>query len=187
MSDIIIYMLIGAGIAFLFLILFKLFSGREKKSKAYSYGNKQAPFPQTTELYDSSLETKKHIKSASRNISMIGEIVPMLEAGNKIAAIKHVQEKEHMSLHDAKAFVDRAEEVMHKMPSLFNFKENGQETGENLVFNSNLSSVDLQIKELIEGGNLISAIKVYREATNCSLLEAKEYCEEFARKNNLFK
>lgn len=149
----------------------------------------EQPFAQATELYDSSLETKKHIKSAALNFSMIGEIVPMLEAGNKIDAIKYVQEKEKLSLRDAKAFVDQAEEVMHKMPSLFKFNSgDGSKVSAGNpddVYIINPTSLDIKIKKIIEEGNLIAAIKVYREATNCSLLEAKTYCEEFAQKNNL--
>ncbi len=181
MSDYIIYMLAGAGIAFVFFLLIKLISGRERKSKAYSLLKGQQPFAQGTELYDPSLETKKKIKTASLNFKMIGEIIPMLESGNKIEAIKYVHEKENLSLSDSKAFVDQAEEVMHKMPGMFNFKE----TKENEDFNTNSSRIDTRIRGIIEGGNLIEAIKVYREETNCSLPEAKEYCEEFARKNNI--
>lgn len=183
MSDYIIYALIGAGIAFVFFLIIKLISGREKKSKAYSMLKGQQPFAQSTELYDSSLETKKHIKAASLNIKMIGEIIPLLEAGNKIEAIKYVQEKEQIGLRDAKAFVDQAEEVMQKMPGIFNFKGNDNEEKE--IYRNDFSQTDIKIKTLIENGNFISAIKVYRDATDCSLADAKKYCEDFARKNNL--
>ena len=183
MSEYILYAALGAGIAFVFFLLIKLFSGREKKSKAYSLLKGQQPFAQGTELYDPSLETKKHIKSAALNFKMIGEIIPLLEAGNKIEAIKYVQEKENMSLSDAKAFVDQAEEVMHRMPGMFNFKENGG--AEKEVYQTNLSDTDKKIKALIERGNFIAAIKIYRDATDSGLADAKKYCEEFARKNNL--
>ncbi|MBS1491969.1 MAG: hypothetical protein JST55_00580 [Bacteroidetes bacterium] len=183
MPDTFIYGLIGAGIAFLFLVLVKLFSGREKKSKVYSIPRDQQIFAQSTEIYDSSLETKKHIRSAAKNIKMVGEIVPMIESGNKIDAIKYVQQKEQLSLHDAKAFVDEAEEIMHRMPSLFKFSSNGEEKKE--VFENNLSQLETKMKVLIENGNLITAIKLYRESSGVGLAEAKEYCEEFARRNNI--
>jgi ribosomal protein L7/L12 len=183
MSDYIVYALIGAGIAFVFFVLIKLITGREKKSRAYSMLKGQQPFAQSTELYDTSLETKRHIKAASLNFKMIGEIIPLLEEGNKISAIKYVQEKEQMSLRDAKAFVDQAEEVMHKMPGMFNFKENGETVKE--IYKTDLSVIDAKIKALIERGSLIAAIKVYRDATDSSLADAKQYCEDFARKNNL--
>ena len=36
--------------------------------------------------------------------------------------------------------------------------------------------------EAIDGGNLIQAIKHYRDHTRCSLKEAKDACEEIARR-----
>ncbi len=185
MSEIILYAGIGAGIALVLFILFKLFSGREKKSKAYPFQKGEQPFAQATELYDSSIETKKHIRSAALNISMISEIVPMLEANDKIEAIKYVQEKEQMNLHDAKAFVDEAEKILQKLPGMFHVHVNGQ--NENQTFQNELSQLDKEIKALIERDNMIAAIKIYREQTNTSLADAKEYCEEFARRNNLMK
>ena len=38
-----------------------------------------------------------------------------------------------------------------------------------------------EIKGLIREEQLISAIKIYRERTNCGLREAKEACEAIAR------
>lgn len=61
-TDTYIYGLIGAGIALIFLVLVKLFYGKEKKSKAYSFQNKEQHLAQSAELYDSSQETKKHIR-----------------------------------------------------------------------------------------------------------------------------
>lgn len=48
MSSILLYMLTGAGIAFVFYVLIKLFSGREKKSKVYSVPRDQQIFAQST-------------------------------------------------------------------------------------------------------------------------------------------
>lgn len=116
---------------------------------------------------------------------MISEIIPMLEANNKIEAIKYVQQKEGMSLIDAKTFIEEAAEVMHRMPSMFKFKENP--VSKNTVYQTNFSTLDLKIKALIERENLIGAIKIYRDETGAGLLEAKKYCEDFACRNNLMK
>lgn len=184
MSDYILYAAIGAGIAFVFFVLIKLFSGREKKSKVYSIPKDQQIFGQSTELFDPSLQTKKNIRAAAKDFKLIGEIVEFMEQGKKLEAIKHVQQKENISLSDAKAIVDQAEEIMKKMPGLFQSKQsNGKEN--NNGFPSQTNGIDNELIELISKGNLIGAIKVYRDATDVSLLHAKEYCEELASKHNL--
>jgi ribosomal protein L7/L12 len=183
MPDTFIYGLIGAGIAFLFFVLVKLFSGREKKSKVYSIPRDQQIFAQSTEMYDPSLQTKKNIRAAAKDFKLIGEIVEFMEQGKKLEAIKHVQQKENIPLADAKAVVEQAEEIMKKMPGLFKSEGNGEEKKD--VFESNDSMLEKKMKVLIENGNFITAIKLYREASGVGLAEAKQYCEEFARKNNL--
>lgn len=184
MSDYILYVAIGAGIAFVFFVLIKLFSGREKKSKVYSIPKDQQIFAQSTELFDPSLQTKKNIRAAAKDFKLIGEIVEFMEQGKKLEAIKHVQQKENISLSDAKAIVDQAEEIMQRMPSLFQSKQNnGMEN--NNGYKSQSTGIDNELIELISKGNLIGAIKVYRDATDVSLLQAKEYCEELASKHNL--
>ena len=188
MSDYILYAAIGAGIAFVFFVLIKLFSGREKKSKVYSIPKDQKVFAQSTELFDPSLQTKKNIRAAAKDFKLIGEIVEFMEQGKKLEAIKHVQQKEQISLADAKAIVDQAEEIMKKMPGLFQSKQNNGKENNNGYQSESVSQstgIDNELIELISKGNLIGAIKVYRDATDVSLLQAKEYCEELASKHNL--
>lgn len=184
MSDYILYAAIGAGIAFVFFVLIKLFSGKEKKSKVYSIPKDQQIFAQSTELFDPSLQTKKNIRAAAKDFKLIGEIVELMEQGKKLEAIKLVKEKENIPLADAKAVVEQAEEIMQRMPGLFQSKENDGKQNNN-GFQSQPTGIDNELIELISKGNLMGAIKVYRDATDVSLLQAKEYCEELASKNNL--
>jgi len=183
MTQTIIYIIIGAGAALTVMFVLRLIRGGEKKSKVYSMG-KERPFAQATELFDPTLNTKStksKIRSAASDISMVKEIIPMLEKGHKIEAIKYVHERhKEMGLAEAKLFVEEAEDLMHKMPKLFNFEEGSKE-----VFNSSPSDLDNRLIQIITGGSLIEAIKVYREANNISLLEAKEYCENLVKTHNI--
>lgn len=185
MTDILLAAIIGAGIALGVLLVIKLLFRKDKNASDFSYSNKQQIFSQSTELYDSELRTKKNIRAAAKDFKMIGEISDMINQGRKLEAVKYVQEKEQIPLEDAQKVVEMAEDIMKKMPSLFDYKENTAYQTSDAFSSSDLSQLETKMKVLIESGNMITAIKLYRDSTNCGLAEAKTHCEEFAKRNNL--
>jgi ribosomal protein L7/L12 len=184
MINVLLAAVIGAGLALGVLVVLKLIFRKDKNATDYSYSNRQQAFSQSTELYDPELRTKKNIRAAAKDFKLIGEISGLIAGGSKLEAIKIVQEREQIPLEDAKKVVEMAEDIMKKMPGLFDYK--GQPTDEySNVYADPSSALDTKLKTLIGSGNMIAAIKVYRDATECGLAEAKAYCEEFAHKNNL--
>ena len=99
-----------------------------------------------------------------------GEISELLARGSKIEAIKVYREATDAGLKDAKDAVEAFER------------------GEPLSLSTvstplpiTPGSMDDQVRDLLRQGNKIEAIKVYREATNCGLKEAKDAVEAIER------
>lgn len=92
-------------------------------------------------------------------------LAELVKAGRKIEAIKLVRELTGCGLAEGKAAVERLEqELAGQAPAAW-------------------PSVELpteQIKALVREGNLIGAIKAYREATGCGLKEAKDAVDRIA-------
>lgn len=184
MTNIFLAAIIGAGLALGIFAVIKFIFRKDKSASEFSYSNKQQVFSQSTELYDPELRTKNNIRAAAKDFKLIGEISEMLEQGRKLEAIKIVQQKEQIPLEDAKKVVEMAEDIMKKMPGLFDYKEKPADEYSNVYANAP-SELDAKLKTLISSGNFIAAIKEYHKATDCGLAEAKAYCEEFAQRNNL--
>ena len=94
------------------------------------------------------------------------EIQDLLSAGRKIEAVKRYREETGAGLAEAKSAVESID------------------AGDAPARSGDVGIPELadQIVELLEQGQKIEAIKLYRERSNASLKEAKDVVEEIARK-----
>jgi len=108
----------------------------------------------------------------------IGEIQRLIQSGQKIYAIKLFRETFGVGLKEAKDAVDAMEEGksidisgMQVQTSSVNFQSNAQSLAE--------------IQRLLQGGQKIEAIKLFREMTGAGLKEAKDAVEAIERGESL--
>jgi len=108
----------------------------------------------------------------------IGEIQRLIQSGQKIYAIKLFRETFGVGLKEAKDAVDAMEagksidiSGMQVKTSSVNFQSNAQSIAE--------------IQRLLQGGNKIEAIKLFREMTGVGLKEAKDAVEAIERGESL--
>jgi ribosomal protein L7/L12 len=99
------------------------------------------------------------------------ELQELLRAGNKIAAVKLYRERTGAGLADAKAAVDAI--------------ERGEPATADQRQASPRNDFERQLEQLLRGGNMIAAIKLYRERTGKGLKESKDAVEAFARQRNI--
>lgn len=97
------------------------------------------------------------------------EIRELLATGNKIAAIKRYREETGEGLAEAKVAVESFE------------------SGQSLSNTEPLDDSDLtdEVLRLLERGELIPAVKLYREQSGVCLKDAKEAVEEIGRRHGI--
>jgi ribosomal protein L7/L12/outer membrane protein assembly factor BamB len=103
------------------------------------------------------------------HLKEFGEIASLVQAGNKIEAVKLYRQITGAGLREAKDAIDliaagKMREVANYTISLGQFSPPA----------SNLAAKMQEIQRLIRSGNKIEAIKVYREATGAGLKESKD-------------
>lgn len=99
-------------------------------------------------------------------------IISALGDNNKILAIKLYRDATGSGLRDAKDFIEQLQVAL--------------KTGESSDDSPSLSAeADQQILELLQKGDMIAAIKVYRSKIQCSLREAKQAVETIASENGI--
>lgn len=94
-----------------------------------------------------------------------GEVLALLRDGHKIMAVKRYRELTGASLAEAKAAVDALEQGHDAPPA---------------TAAPDMAALAARVAALVRGGNTIEAIRVYREAANVGLREAKEAVEAIA-------
>ena len=95
------------------------------------------------------------------------QLLHLIRAGRKLEAVKTYKDATKASLYDAKQYVDGlGNGVSFQTPILAG------------------ASLDEQLKQLCFDGQKIEAIKRYRDATKCSLKEAKEYVDQLTDDTN---
>lgn len=97
------------------------------------------------------------------------EIRELAASGNKIEAVKRYREEMGVDLASAK---DAVEAII-----------DGQSTDETSTATND--SITDEVVSLLERGEKIQAVKLYREKSGVGLKEAKEAVEELARQNGL--
>ncbi|MHC4878367.1 MAG: ribosomal protein L7/L12 [Planctomycetota bacterium] len=97
------------------------------------------------------------------------EIRELLDAGNKIAAVKRLREETGIGLAEAKAVVEAFE------------------ASEPLAERTMTPDSDLtdQVIRLLERGEMIQAVKLHREQTGAGLKEAKEAVEQIGEQHGI--
>ena len=95
------------------------------------------------------------------------ELKNLIEQGEKIKAIKKYRIVTGLGLKEAKDYVD----------SLNKFDQS-------VVSDTMLENIDVELKNLIEEGKKIKAIKRYRIVTGLGLKEAKDYVDSLSKSNN---
>ncbi|MBU3104554.1 ribosomal protein L7/L12 [Clostridium gasigenes] len=93
------------------------------------------------------------------------ELKNLIEQGEKIKAIKKYRIVTGLGLKEAKDYVD----------SLNKFDQS-------VVSDTMLENIDVELKNLIEQGEKIKAIKRYRIVTGLGLKEAKDYVDSLSEK-----
>lgn len=102
----------------------------------------------------------------SKNDRLLDEIQALLAAGQKIAAVKLFKDSFQVSLAEAKQAVD--------------------ELGANAAVQKPLAHPQPEsVRELLQLGRKLEAIKVHREQNNCGLREAKEQVDALEARENL--
>ena len=109
-------------------------------------------------------------ENAARPQTLEAEVKDLLGSRGKIEAIKHYREQTGAGLAEAKQAVEAIEAGSYD-PSAF-----GGAT------NADLAD---QLDPLLRAGNLIGAIKLYRERTGVGLKQAKDEVEALARQRNI--
>jgi ribosomal protein L7/L12 len=101
--------------------------------------------------------------------SFENEIRQLLASGNKIAAIKRYREQSGVGLAEAKAAVESLD------------------AGGSLAERAQPDDSDLtdQIVGLLGRGEMIEAVKLYRNQSGCGLKEAKEAVERIGEQNGI--
>ena len=101
------------------------------------------------------------------------ELVTLLREGRKIMAVKRYRELTGVGLAEAKAAIDALEQRLEADPAdSFAPPPPGSAPAA-----PDMDALAARVVGLVQGGNKIEAIKVYREATNVGLREAKEAVE----------
>jgi ribosomal protein L7/L12 len=90
------------------------------------------------------------------------EVVALLRDGHKIMAVKRYRELTGVGLAEAKAAIDALEQRLDAASA---------------PAAPDMDALAARVVGLVQGGNKIEAIKVYREATNVGLREAKDAVE----------
>ncbi|QSW21420.1 ribosomal protein L7/L12 [Clostridium gasigenes] len=96
------------------------------------------------------------------------ELKNLIEQGEKIKAIKKYRIVTGLGLKEAKDYVD----------SLNKFDQSA-------VSDTMLENIDVELKNLIEEGKKIKAIKRYRIVTGLGLKEAKDYVDSLSKSNKI--
>ncbi|MBI1313581.1 hypothetical protein GC176_20000 [bacterium] len=108
--------------------------------------------------------------------SVEDEIRELLASGNKIAAIKRFREETGVGLAEAKAAVE-ALEAGRTLPV----------SGESLPKSDRMDESELtdQVIRLLERGEKIQAVKLYREQAGTGLKDAKDAVERIGEQNGI--
>lgn len=99
------------------------------------------------------------------------QLIAALQKGNKIEAIRLYMEMSGSSLEDAKTGIERLE----KLVNMIGGGAPKKLTDEDADWDA--------IEEQLVAGNMIEAIKIYRETTGSDLKEAKEAVESYYEAN----
>lgn len=103
------------------------------------------------------------------------ELVALLREGRKIMAVKRYRELTGVGLAEAKAVIDDLEQQLGAGVELARQSIPLPESTPPAT--PNMDALAAQVVSLVRGGNKIEAIRVYREAMNVGLREAKEAVE----------
>ena len=99
-----------------------------------------------------------------------GELIALLREGRKIMAVKRYRELTGSGLAEAKAAIDALEQRLEA-------GEDAPSAPPPAPVAPDMDALAARVVALVQGGNTIEAIKVYREVTNVGLREAKEAVE----------
>jgi ribosomal protein L7/L12 len=101
------------------------------------------------------------------------ELVELLRDGRKIMAVKRYRELTGAGLAEAKAAIDELEQRIEAGEDAF-----APEDFARPADSPDMDALAAQVVALVRGGNKIEAIRVYREAMQVDLREAKEAVEQ---------
>lgn len=107
--------------------------------------------------------------------SLDQQIVDLCKKGQIIVAIKLYKDSTNAGLKESKDYVDK---LMDKYGL-------GETTKKDNVVKVPPHSLDQQIVDLCKKGQKIAAIKLYKESTDASLLESKNYVDKLAAAHGL--
>ena len=108
--------------------------------------------------------------TSSARQTLVAEVKNLLGSRGKIEAIKHYRERTGAGLADAKQAVEAIAAGSHA-PFAFGGASNGDLAD--------------QLEPLLRAGNVIGAIKLYRQRTGVGLKQAKDDVEALARQRNI--
>lgn len=151
------YLLAGVGVALVLILLLRLFVRDPQASQQPSPANMQIPADDITAT------VIDKVKPAPGDIDL--EVRMLIDYGNKIEAIRVVREKLGLDLKDAKDLVD-AMERGSPIPLAAGNPAAHQRDG-----------TDQELRQLVNAGQLIEAIKLAREQKGLDLKAAKAYVE----------
>lgn len=107
--------------------------------------------------------------------SLDQQILDLCKQGQKIAAIKLYKERTNAGLEESKDYVDKLA-ATYESKKLETYTPNTKTPS---------ISLDQQIVALCKQGQKIAAIKLYKESTDLSLLDSKNYVEKIAAQHGL--
>lgn len=158
------YVLVGIGAAIVIGVLLWLSSKKKVAVKKPFTGNVENGPPVVDAFADSQTNDAPG--------SFEAEVRMLIDYGNKIEAVRIVREKLGLDLNDAKDLIDKMEQgapIPIAVPIADSTTSN--------MSTMRLNDEDSEIRQLVNSGRLIEAIKLAREKKGLDLKQAKAYVE----------